>query len=118
MKFEQMPAEELVTDPETARELIHALYKKGERPVVSVPKQYAGALAKGLQAHASWIPGFEAIVGTFGEKPYVPGSEERVLVKVDIPEEQIEPRFTGPERAYHGIVVLKGPIPAEHIAQI
>lgn len=111
---------ELITDPEDAREQIHEMFEKGERPVVSVPEEYAEALSKGLVAHSTWIPGFSAIVGTFGRPPYVPNTDsgKRVLVKVELEEDQIEPRFTGPKNAYQGIVVLKGPIPPERIVRL
>ena len=88
-----------ITDPESAREQIHELFEKGERPVVSVPEEYADAISKGLVARATWIPGFSAIVGTFGRDPYLPNTDsgKRVLVKVELDEDQIEPRFTGPQ---------------------
>ena len=104
-----------IQDPEDALEWIHELFQKGERPVVSVPEQYTEALTNGLTAHATWIPGFSAIVGTFGRDPYTPGSEKRALVKIDLDEDQIEPRFTGPSHAYQGVVVLRGPIKPEQL---
>ena len=111
---------ELITDPEDARERIHEAFEKGERPVISIPEQYADALSKGLVAHSTWIPGFSAIVGTFGREPYVPNTDsgKRVLIKVELEEDQIEPRFTGPQNAYQGIVVLRGPIAPERIARL
>ena len=110
---------ELITDPESAREKIHEMFERGERPVVSVPEEYAEAISKGLVPHSTWIPGFSAIVGTFGRAPYEPNTDsgKRVLVKVELDENQIEPRFTGPQNAYQGIVVLRGPIPPERIAR-
>ena len=108
-----------ITDAESARERIHELFEKGERPVISIPQQYSDALNKGLVAHASWIPGFSAIVGTLGREPYMPAGEDRILVKIDIDnEEQIDPRFTGPSHSYQGIVMLHGPIPAENIIRL
>src|SRR5688572_13752784 len=84
---------EQITDPAEARERIHEMFEKGERPVVSVPEQYADALSKGLVAHSTWIPGFSALVGTFGREPYTPLGEKRVLVRVELDEDQLEPRF-------------------------
>ena len=111
---------ELITDPESAREQIHEMFERGERPVVSVPEEYADAISKGLVAHSTWIPGFSAIVGTFGREPYVPNTDsgKRVLIKVELEEDQIEPRFTSPQNAYQGIVVLRGPIAPERIARL
>jgi len=110
---------ELITDPEDAREYIHELLEKGERPIVSVPQEYADALAKGLVAHATWIPDFSAVVGTLGRNPYTPTGEERVLLKIEIDNErQLEPRFTGPSHSYQGVVMFRGPIPAEKITRL
>ena len=109
---------ELITDPEDARECIHEAFEKGERPVISIPEQYADALSKGLVAHSTWIPGFSAIVGTLGRDPYEPGGEKRVLVRIELEEDQIEPRFTGPSKAYQGIVVLRGPVSPGQIARL
>ena len=111
---------ESITDPGDAREIIHEMYERGERPIVSVPEQYAEALRRGLQPHSTWIPGFSAIVGTFGREPYLPetDSSKRILVKIELDENQIEPRFTGPGKSYQGIVVLRGPIPTEKIVRL
>lgn len=109
---------ELSADIEGARGRIHELCEKGERPVVSVPEQYADALSRGLTAHATWIPDFEAIAGTLGREPYLPRNEKRVLVEVDVPEAQIVPRFTGPKKSFEGVVVLRGPIPPDHLKRL
>ncbi|HUO50343.1 MAG TPA: hypothetical protein VMU25_02140 [Candidatus Paceibacterota bacterium] len=109
---------EPIHEPDEAREHIHELFAQGERPVVSVPEEYAGALSHGLVARATWIPGFEAIVGTFAREPYLPSNEKRVLVKVELDENQIEPRFTGPQKIFEGIVVLRGPIPPEQLVRL
>lgn len=104
--MESIRQQELITDPEDARALIHEQFARGERPVISVPEEYAPFLTRGLAPRATWIPGFEAIVGTFGRAPYVPPGEKRVLVKVELDENQIIPRFTGPSKSYQGIVVI------------
>lgn len=109
---------EPIHEPDEAREHIRELFAQGERPVVSVPEQYAEAIANGLVAHATWVPGFEAIVGTFARDPYLPSNEKRVLVKVDLDENQIEPRFTGPQKLFEGIVVLRGPISPERLVRL
>lgn len=108
-----------IIEPADARIVIHELFEYGERPVVSVLEQYADAAERGLTPHTTWIPGFSAIVGTFGREPYVPSGERRVLFRVNIEsEDQIEPRFTGPSKEYQGVVVLKGPIPARCLSRL
>ncbi len=87
--------------------------------MVSIPERYANAVERGLSPHATWIPGFRAIVGTFGRKAYAPSGERRVLFRVNVEsEDQIEPRFTGPSKEYQGVVVLKGPIPAHCLSRL
>lgn len=103
-----------VKNPDEAREIIHSLIENGETPFVTVPERYKEFLLEGLAPHSSWIPGVEIIVGTLGRKPYLPaGSKEpRVLVRIkEIKEDHIQPRFTGPDSAFHGVIVLQGPIP-------
>lgn len=107
-----------ISDPEEARDFVFAMIERGEVPCVSVPEEYLSALQKGLVAHASWIPGMNAIVGTLGRKPYMPNkeNERRVVVRIKkINPQNIQPRFTGPDKAFHGVVVIDGPIPPENI---
>ncbi len=107
-----------ISDPEEAREFVYTLIEQGEVPCVSVPEKYLAALQKGLMAYSSWIPGMNAIVGTLGRKPYLPNSEEgkRVLVRIKkIDPHNIQPRFTGPDKSFHGVVLLDGPIPPEDL---
>lgn len=111
----EQPRHEHAFDREEALEQIHELYERGERPVVSVPEQFAQAAQNGLSPHTTWIPGFDAIVGTFGREPYIPNNERRVLLRLELDESQIEPRFTGPDKAFDGVVVIKGPVPKEKI---
>lgn len=92
-----------------ARGHIRTLVAVGVRPIVSVPTTgLHDVLARGLQAKDTWIPGFRVIAGTFGVAPYLPEhSPPRTLIEVDAPPEDIEPRFTGKEQSYHGVVTLK-----------
>ena len=108
--------ESTIESPEEAREYIDTLYEQGERPIVTVPVVYRDALAKGLHPHSNWLPGTELLVGTFARNPYLPTGEERVQVRVrNIDKHHIEPRFTGPDRMFHGVVVLSGPIYPEDL---
>ena len=104
-----------ISDPAAAQEYIYELWKRGERPVVTVPVAYVGTLKKGLRAHTTWIPNFKVIAGTMGRDPYLPPTDKRVIVTVDVPPEQIKPRFTGPDKSFHGVVILEGPIDPERI---
>jgi len=99
-----------------AEEQIGEMFEKGIRPVVTVKATRIEQLKNGLPKHASWIPGFDEIVGTMGIEPYVPEGDERVVVQINIDSpDQIRPRYTGPDHGFHGVVVLNGPIPPENI---
>jgi len=104
-----------IIDLDEASEFITDLWERGERPTVSVPKQYAECLKEGLKPHSTWIPGAEVIAATFGRSPYLPNDEERIIVNVNIPPNRIKPRLTGPDKSFHGVVILEGPISPEEI---
>ena len=109
----EMPA---IADIDEAREYVEDLLEQGIKPIVTVKKKWLDALSNGLEKHTSWIPGFDEVVGTLGIDPYIPNGEDRVFVEVDIDSsDQIQPRFTGPDSSFHGVVVLSGPIPPERI---
>jgi hypothetical protein len=112
-QFNKKDEMEIIAD---AEEEIAEMFGKGIRPVVTVKMKRIEQLKKGLPKHSSWIPGFDEVVGTMGIEPYVPGGDERVVVQVNVDSpNQIRPRYTGPDRAFHGVVVLNGPIPPEKI---
>lgn len=100
-----------IKEKEVADRYIAKKYQEGIRPVVTVPKKYAEHLKKGLHAHATWI-GLPLIAATFDREPYTSPDEERIIVNVQgIEQEKIRPRFTGPNKAFSGVVVLEPPIP-------
>jgi hypothetical protein len=103
-----------IKEGKEAKAFIENLYAQGDRPIVTVPKQYIDSLKQGLRPYATWI-GLPLIAATFGREPYVPNGEERVLVQVEIPVDKIKPRFTGPNKTFSGVVVLEPPIPPDAI---
>jgi len=114
--FEKEEVEPLpsIEDPEEAQDFIERRFEEGERPFVSVPNEYIESLTAGLSPHTSWIPELSLIAATFDRKPYLPEDESRILVRiVGIDKEQIHPRFTGPDKKFHGVVTIDGPIPPE-----
>ncbi|TSD01504.1 MAG: hypothetical protein Greene101415_220 [Parcubacteria group bacterium Greene1014_15] len=95
---------------ENAYEMIRTLFEQGEKPVVTVPRQYVPMLRRGIRESSSWIGG-NIVAGTIGRDPYMPPGEDRALLRISIDSiERLEPRLTGPDQAFHGIVVFKGPI--------
>jgi len=98
-----------IEDPEEARAFIKELFDRGERPIVTIPEEYETALRRGLEPHTTWIPGFNMIAGTIGREPY--RQEKRVTVRLtNIDVSQVSPRFTGPDKRFHGVVLIEGPI--------
>lgn len=109
---EQIPD---IEDIEDAKEEIAKSLERGEFPIVTVPSQYLDALCKGLQPHSSWIEEEQIIAGTINRLPYMPKNEPRVAVRVKTPLENIEPRLTGHDRHWHGVIVFRGPISPDEI---
>ena len=98
-----------------AEEALWNLFEQGMLPVVTVQKKYLNFLKKGLRKSSSWI-GENIIAGTIGRDPYLPSGEERVLVKIKVSSpEQLEPRLTGEDRKFHGVVAFRGPIEPEQL---
>ena len=103
-----------IEDLEEARSFIREKIENGEDPVVTVPVRYAEDARKGIRPHTTWI--FDGIIaGTLGREPYSFGNEERITFRVRLPPEQVEPRFTGPKKHFHGVVVFRGPIAPEYL---
>jgi len=109
-----------IEDVEEALVFIRDLFAQGERPKITVPKKYADTLQFGLREHASWVPGFNLIAATFGRNDvFTKKGEERICVEAaSIIADQIQPRFTGPDKHFHGVVILKGPIPPEALRPV
>lgn len=104
-----------IKEKEVAEKFIAEKYAEGVRPVVTVPKKYLEYLKQGLRPYATWI-GIPLIAATFAREPYISKGEERVIVNVKgIDKNKIKPRFTGPNKAFSGVVVLEPPIPPEAI---
>lgn len=111
--FETIPE---IEDVDDAREYISEMLEHGERPIVTVPKRYEMALSQGLKPHTTWIDGLDIIAGTLGRPPYLPGGEERIMVKIkSVQQEQIQPRFTGNPAKFRGVVVITGPVTPENL---
>lgn len=104
-----------IKDPEDAREFILHLLEEGERPCVTVPEQYLPYLKEGLKPHSTWILGFDAVVGTLGREPYLPDKNRKIVYIKNIDIKRVEPRFTGPDNSFHGVVIIRGPVEPEQL---
>ena len=60
-----------------------------------------------LKAHESWIPELKVIAGSIGIEPYKDiNSRPRKILRI-LPNVPVEPRFTGHDKSFHGIIVVK-----------
>src|SRR5690554_4504482 len=91
-----------IADVKEARDLIRAEIESGHLPVITVPKIFKDKIKEGLAPHSSWISE-PILAGTLHRTPYLPEGEERVMLRIHVPPEKVEPRFTGPDKHYHGV---------------
>lgn len=99
-----------------AKEAIAALLRAGERPKITVLKEFLKDIMErgGLMEKETHIPGFVALIGTLGREAYK--TEGRVIFEVINPDVRIEPRFTGKDKKFHGVVYFpKGFIPLKDL---
>lgn len=115
----QNQLKEGVEDVVEAKELIRKLLEMGERPKISISKKFLEAIMQegGLSEKETWVPGFRALIGTLGREPYgLGGEEERIIFEATNPHIQLEPRFTGKDKKFHGVVYFpKGFIPLKDL---
>ena len=106
-----------ISDSEEARDLIREDMLKGRLPILTVPKKFAHVIKQGLVPHSTWI-GQPFLAGTLHREPYLPDGEERIVLQIKVSPDRVEPRFTGPDKHYHGVVIFKGPISPEEIEEM
>lgn len=93
-------------DKEEAYEIIEVFMQNGIFPSVTVPEEHLSAILKdGLRERAtSYQPQVSAIVGTLGIQPFLPEKKKRAVLELRVPVEKVQPRFTGSERIFQGVV--------------
>ena len=89
---------------EEAKQAVKWLESMGEQPKISIDLKYLDDLKMkgGKEARTTWLPSLRAIVGTIGVLPY--GADKRVVFTVVNPKIQIEPRATGGNKKFHGVI--------------
>ncbi|MCX6739634.1 MAG: hypothetical protein NTZ49_00195 [Candidatus Parcubacteria bacterium] len=104
-------------DREEAREMIEKMISERIYPIVTVPAEFWPNIQSegGLSAHKTkYLPDFKKIVGTLGVGAYNP--QGRVLLQIECDPNDLEPRMTGSNLTYHGIVgYTKNFVPLEKI---
>lgn len=96
-----------IVGAEEAKDYINELLASGIKPKVSVPRRFLENVLKegSLSAKKSWIPKFSILVGTLNIDPYSYSTDkDRVIFEVINPDVKVEPRFTGKDNKFHGII--------------
>lgn len=77
----------------------------GEEPQISIEDRFIDDLMMkgGKEKRRTWIPYLEAIIGTIGVKPYGDPSKRKVF-RITNPGIRLEPRATGRDKKFHGVV--------------
>jgi hypothetical protein len=96
----------------SARIFIEERFGNGERPIITVESKNIEEVKRGLFPHSTWDPDeCSILVGTFATEPYKPEGEDRISLRLSgISSRQISPRATGPDRHFHGVVMINGPV--------
>ncbi len=94
------------------------LYEEGFLPVITFAKKYLPEkLKNGFNAHFSeYIPTLKCTAGTIGVKYFIPESEHRCIAILRNPQKtqyNIQPRLTGPEKSFQGVITTSSHIDLE-----
>ncbi|MBD3359276.1 MAG: hypothetical protein GF365_01020 [Candidatus Buchananbacteria bacterium] len=110
----------LNADKEDAEEWIEKLVSSGIKPILSLPKaNWQEVQQQGLKAKATWIPELKVLAATLGVVPYKAGEEDRVFLQIEAKPRDLQPRITGKDRTFHGVVGFnRDYIPPDKIEQI
>lgn len=97
-----------------AKETLEELLAEGFPIVFSVPLEYIEKVkTNGLTLNETFIPGFKLLAGTIGIEPYNPeGNRPLVILHPSLAKKYgIQPRFTGPNVTFNGIISTNREIP-------
>lgn len=88
-----------------------------EFPIRSVSREKAGIfLDRGMPVEkTAYQRNVELNAATLGRDPFLPEGEDRVLLEVQVKSNEAQPRFTGKENIFQGIVGITKYIPPERI---
>ena len=96
-------------------ENIYQAYNRGERPIRSIEPQFLSETSEqGMKSETlSTYDNQKVTAATLGTNPFKP--EERAVLEIDLPPDQIQPRLTGTDGSYNNVVRLPDFIPPENI---
>ena len=94
----------------TTREILKEIVNQGSKPVFSIPREYLKGSTT-ITPHKTWVQA-NIIAGTIGIPPYnLSGDRILCVYEGDINDIYLQPRLTGPDKLFHGIVATLQPIP-------
>ncbi len=101
-----------------AREFIVECLKQNINPIITIPEEFAEEV---LQYGIHFVPKqdvktgrkFSFIAGTIGIDPYLPEGQSRYVIEIDPKDIEIEPRITGKQKRFYGVVGFVGGVPAK-----
>lgn len=83
----------------------------GVLPIITIPRRYWPEIQQrgSLEAKPTYIPGFTKLIGSIGILPpfLKYGEEDRILCEVQCEPDDLEPRATGENDTFHGIIGFK-----------
>lgn len=111
------PSFDEIEDVDDAREYVQELISAGRRPIITIPEEYIeNVLSYGITSvpKHDLMSGkkFSFVAGTIGLDPYLPEAEERRVFEINPDMVRIEPRITGSDKKFHGVIGFPDGIPA------
>lgn len=105
-----------IEDIEDAREYVEEQVAAGVRPIITVPAEYVEDVVRyGITSIPKQDPKtgrrFSFIAGTIGLDPYLPENSTRHVFEVDPAQVRMEPRITGSDHRFHGVVGFTDGVP-------
>lgn len=117
-----LPAQETLYDIDDAREYVAELVMQGKFPIITVPLEHVETIQtygiSSVPKH-DLLTGskFSFVAGVIGLEPYLPEGQSRAIFSVDPAQvRSIEPRFTGKDKAFHGVVGFPDGVPASALS--
>ncbi len=101
-----------------AKDILAELIEAAQPPQVTVERKHLESILKnGLEARETeYQKGVKLIVGTIGREPLLPEGQDRVILRLELGADEIEPRFTGENKLFEGVFAVKGGrVPPEKI---
>lgn len=88
----------------------------GNFPIISVPVEYAEHALKGLEPQTSFVE--QARIRAKIGEPFLPEGQVRRCFRIKKNPPTFRPERTGPDRHFHGVVTVIGPVRGEELEEV